>query len=49
MSWYSVKHTDTGTVDLISTLGENVNLTEGSTIKDTLNRLAVRADFVLNG
>jgi hypothetical protein len=47
--WYSAKLTDTGAVDFVGTLGENIDLAVSSTIKDTLNRLAMRADFVLNG
>jgi len=37
VSWYSEKRTDTGTVDLVGTLGKNIDLTEGSTVKNALN------------
>jgi hypothetical protein len=41
--------TDTSTIDFVGTLSKNIDLAEGSTIKDTFNRLAVRAYFGLDG
>jgi hypothetical protein len=46
---YKAPLTDTCSVDFVGTLSKNIDLAEGSTIKDTLNRLAVRAYFGLNG
>lgn len=37
MLWYSAKLTDTGAVNFVGTLGEDIDLAVGSTIKDTLN------------